>query len=68
MPSIQYQHQFNINQVSISFQHQHQSGIDREKVFKGLKKTDTDILDGMRVYYNFTKKHDALKDRTPAQA
>lgn len=29
---------------------------DREKVFRGLKKMDTAILDGMKVYYNFTKK------------
>ena len=41
---------------------------DREKVFRGLKKMDTSILDGMRVYYNFTKKHGALKGQTPAQA
>ena len=41
---------------------------DREKVFRGLKKMDTPILDGMRVYYNFTKKHGVLKGRTPAQA
>ena len=41
---------------------------DREKVFRGLKKMDTAVLDGMRVYYNFTKKHGALKGRTPAQA
>ncbi len=39
---------------------------DREKVFRGLKKMDTAILDGMRVYYNFTKKHDTLKGRTAA--
>jgi len=41
---------------------------DREKVFRGLKKMDTPILDGMRVYYNFTKKHGALKGKTPAEA
>ena len=41
---------------------------DREKVFRGLKKMDTAILDGMRVYYNFTKKHSALNGKTPAQA
>ena len=41
---------------------------DREKVFRGLKKMDTPIIDGMRVYYNFTKKHGALKGKTPAQA
>ena len=40
---------------------------DREKVFRGLKKMDTPILDGMRVYYNFTKKHSALMGKTPAE-
>ena len=41
---------------------------DREKVFRGLKRMDTFIVDGMRVYYSFTKKHGALKGKTPAQA
>ncbi len=41
---------------------------DREKVFRGLKKTDTAILDGMRVYYNYTKKHGALDGQTPAKS
>ena len=41
---------------------------DREKVFRGLKKMDTSILDGMRVYYNFTKKHGALDGQTPAES
>ena len=41
---------------------------DREKVFRGLKKMDTSVIDGMRVYYNFTKKHGALNGKTPAQA
>ena len=41
---------------------------DREKVFRGLKKMDTPLIDGMKVYYNFTKKHGALKGQTPAQA
>lgn len=41
---------------------------DREKVFRGLKKPDTEILNGMRVYYNFAKKHGALDGKTPAEA
>ena len=41
---------------------------DREKVFRGLKKIDTPLIEGMKVYYNFTKKHEALKGRTPAEA
>ena len=40
---------------------------DREKVFRGLKRMDTEILNGMRVYYNFTKKHGSLKGKTPAE-
>ena len=40
---------------------------DREKVFRGLKKIDTPIIDGMKTYYNFTKKHGALKGKTPAE-
>ena len=41
---------------------------DREKVFRGLKKMDMGILDGMRVYYNFTKKHSGINGMTSAQA
>ena len=40
---------------------------DREKVFRGLKKIDTPIIDGMKVYYNFTKKHGALNGKTPSE-
>jgi transposase-like protein len=41
---------------------------DREKVFRGLKKKDTPIFEGMKAYYNFTKKHGALKGKTPAES
>ena len=41
---------------------------DREKVFRGLKKMDTAVLDGMRVYYNYTKKHSGIGGMTPAEA
>ena len=40
---------------------------DREKVFRGLKKMDTPILEGMKAYYNFTKKHGSLNGKTPAE-
>ena len=33
---------------------------DREKVFRGLKKFDTPIIDGMKTYYNYTKPHSGL--------
>ncbi len=41
---------------------------DREKVFRGLKKTDTEILNGMMVCYNYVKKHGGLKGQTPAES
>jgi hypothetical protein len=41
---------------------------DREKVFRGLKKKDTPIFDGIKAYYNFTKKHGASKGKTPAES
>ena len=40
---------------------------DREKVFRGLKRMDTEILNEMRVYYNDTKKHGSLEGKTPAE-
>ncbi len=40
---------------------------DREKVFRSLKKIDTPIIDGMKAYYNFTKKHGILKGKTPSE-
>lgn len=40
---------------------------DREKVFRGLKKMDSEVINGMKVYYNFTKKHGGLDGRTPAE-
>ena len=40
---------------------------DREKVFRGLKKFDTPLIDGLKAYYNFTKKHGSLNGKTPAE-
>ncbi|WOV92381.1 MAG: hypothetical protein R1F52_04470 [Candidatus Nitrosoabyssus spongiisocia] len=36
-------------------------------MFRGLKKINTPVLEGMKVYYNFTKKHSALNGMTPAE-
>jgi len=41
---------------------------ERNKVMHGMKKTDTVILDGQRVYYNHIRPHQALNGKTPAQA
>ena len=40
---------------------------DREKVMRGLKKDDTPLIPGIRVYNNFTKKHGGLGGKTPAE-
>ena len=41
---------------------------DSGKVFPGLNKMDTAILDGMWAYYNYTKKRGAIKGMTPTEA
>ena len=41
--------------------------MDREKVFRGLKRFDTPLIDGLKVYYNFTKKYGSLNGRTSAE-
>jgi hypothetical protein len=39
---------------------------DREKVMRGLKRSDTPILKGYQIYHNFIRPHEALKGKTPA--
>jgi len=39
---------------------------DREKVMRGLKRTDTPILRGYQIFHNYIRPHEALKGRTPA--
>ena len=41
---------------------------DREKVMRGLKRTDTPILKGLQIYHNFVRPHEGLDGRTPAEA
>ena len=41
---------------------------DREKTFRGLKKKDSSIIDGFYIYYNFTRKHQALNGLTPSES
>ena len=40
----------------------------REETARGLKKEDSPILSGLRVYHNFVRPHLALDGRTPAEA
>jgi len=41
---------------------------DREKVMRGLKKTDTPIISGYQIYHNYMRPHEALNGKTPADA
>ena len=41
---------------------------DRELAFRGLKRSDTPLIDGYQAFYNYTKKHIGLGGKTPAEA
>ncbi len=41
---------------------------DREKVMRGLKKTDSPAIKGYQLYHNFVRPHEALDGKTPAEA
>ena len=40
----------------------------REKVMRTLKRPDTPILSGYRIYHNYIRPHEALNGRTPSEA
>jgi putative transposase len=40
---------------------------DREKVIRGIKKTDSPILKGLQIYHNYVRPHLALAEKTPAE-
>lgn len=40
---------------------------DREKVMRGLKKSDTAILPGYQIYHNYMRPHEGLNGKTPAE-
>jgi len=40
---------------------------EREKVMRGVKKKDSKIIEGHRLYYNFIKPHDSLGGKTPSE-
>jgi len=39
---------------------------DREKVVRGVKKSDSPVIEGYRIYHNFVRPHMALENQTPA--
>jgi hypothetical protein len=40
---------------------------DREKVVRGVKKADSPLIDGYRIYHNYVRPHMALGGKTPAE-
>jgi transposase-like protein len=41
---------------------------DREKVMRGLKRTDSPILSGYQLFHNYVRPHEGLEGKTPAEA
>lgn len=39
---------------------------DREKVVRGVKKSDSPLIDGYQIYHNYVRPHMALDGKTPA--
>jgi transposase-like protein len=41
---------------------------DREKVMRGIKRTDTPILAGYQIFHNYIRTHEGLNGKTPSEA
>jgi transposase-like protein len=41
---------------------------DREKVMRGLKKGDTELLSGYQLFHNYIRIHEGLNGKTPSEA
>jgi len=41
---------------------------ERTKVMRAMKKNDSSIIEGQRIYYNHIRPHGALNGKTPAEA
>ena len=39
---------------------------DREKVVRGVKKENSPLVEGLRIYHNYVRPHMALEGKTPA--
>ncbi len=40
---------------------------DREKVMRGIKKTDSVVFDGYQMYHNYLRPHMSLDGKTPSE-
>jgi transposase-like protein len=41
---------------------------DREKIVRGVKKSDSPLITGLQIYHNYVRPHMGLKGKTPAEA
>ena len=41
---------------------------ERSKTIRAIKKTDSALIDGQRIYYDYLRPHTALEGKTPAEA
>lgn len=41
---------------------------ERNKVMRAIKKTNSAVIEGQRIYYNHIRPHQSLNGKTPAQA
>ena len=41
---------------------------DREKVVRGVKKSESPLIEGYQIYHNFVRPHMALDGKTPSEA
>jgi len=41
---------------------------DREKVMRGLKRTDTPMVSGYQIFHNYIREHEGLEGKTPSEA
>ena len=39
---------------------------DREKVVRGVKKSESPLIEGYQIYHNYVRPHMALNGKTPA--
>jgi hypothetical protein len=40
---------------------------DREKIVRGIKKSDSPLLTGYQIYHNYVRPHMALDGQTPSE-
>ena len=60
---IHFKHQLSNNNIQERLNGEFR---DREKVFRGLKKSDSHVITGIQLYHNYIREHMSLDGDTPA--